>query len=85
MKDRMRKVYVDVTLKQDKHGNIIPLSVTWEDGRRYEIDRVLDVRRAASTKVGGAGIRFTVRILGRETYIFSDGERWFVEARDRDF
>lgn len=78
----MRKVYVDVTLKQDKYGAIMPLTVTWEDGRKYEIDRVLDVRRAASTKVGGAGVRFTVRILGKETYLFNDGERWFVEAKD---
>ena len=78
----MSKVYVDVTLKQDKYGTVVPLSVTWEDGRRYEIDRVIDVRRAASTKVGGTGLRFTVRILGRETYLFDDGERWFVEAKD---
>lgn len=78
----MRKVYVDVTLKQDKYGTIVPLTVTWEDGRKYEIDRVIDVRRAASTKVGGNGVRFTVRILGRETYLFDDGERWFVEAKD---
>ncbi len=78
----MRKVYVEVTLKQDKYGTVIPLSVTWEDGRRYEIDRVLDVRRAASTKVGGAGVRYTVRVLGKETYLFDDGERWFVEAKD---
>ncbi|MBP3445944.1 MAG: hypothetical protein J6K64_01565 [Clostridia bacterium] len=78
----MRKVYVDVTLKQDKYGTIVPLSVTWEDGTKYEIDRVLDVRRAAATKVGGTGVRFTVRILGRETYLFDDGERWFVEAKD---
>ena len=76
----MRKVYVDVTLKQDKYGTIIPLTVTWENGRCYEIDRVLDVRRAAATKVGGTGTRFTVRILGKVTYLFDDGERWFVEA-----
>lgn len=79
----MRKVYVDVTLKQDKYGTIVPLTVTWEDGRRFEVDRVLDVRRAAATRVGGAGIRYTVRILGKETYLFNDGERWFVEAKDR--
>lgn len=78
----MRKVYVDVTLKQDKYGTIVPLTVTWEDGKKYEIDRVIDVRRAASTKVGGNGVRFTVRILGKETYLFDDGERWFVEAKD---
>lgn len=77
----MRKVYVDVTLRQDKYGTIVPLSVTWEDGTKYEIDRVIDVRRAAATKVGGTGVRFTVRIMGRETYLFDDGERWFVEAK----
>ena len=77
----MRKVYVDVTLRQDKYGTRVPLFVTWEDGTRYEIDRVLDVRRAAATKVGGTGVRFTVRIMGRVTYLFDDGERWFVEAK----
>ena len=77
----MRKVYVDVTLRQDKYGTRVPLSVTWEDGTKYEIDRGLDVRRAAATKVGGTGVRFTVRIMGRVTYLFDDGERWFVEAK----
>ena len=30
---------------------------------------------------GGGGIRYTVRINGRETYLFQEGSRWFVEAR----
>jgi hypothetical protein len=77
----MKKVYVDVMLKQDKYGNTIPLSITWENGTTYEVDRILDVRKAASTKVGGCGTRYTVRILGKVTYIFNDGERWFVEAK----
>ncbi len=42
---------------------------------------LLDVRRAASTKAGGQGIRYTVRVLGRETYLFEEENRWFVEAR----
>ena len=37
--------------------------------------------RASSAKVGGGGIRYTVRINGRETYLFQEGSRWFVEAR----
>lgn len=80
----MRKVYVDVTLIQDKNGTTIPLSVTWEDGKKFEIDRVIDSRRAAATKVGGSGIRYTVRILGKETFLFSDDGRWFVEANGTD-
>ena len=46
------------------------------------MDRLLDVRRAASTKVGGQGMRYTCRVRGREVYLFEDEGRWFVEARD---
>ena len=76
-----RKVYVDVITKFDKDGTIMPLEVMWEDGRKYEIDRIIDVRPAASLKAGGNGIRYTCRILGQQTYIFLEENRWFVEAR----
>ena len=78
----MTRAYVDVTAKFDSCGNITPLEVEWEDGRKFEVDRVLDVRPAASLKVGGQGMRYTCRILGHETYLFFENkERWFVEAR----
>lgn len=76
-----RRTYVKVVVEYDADGNIRPLSVEWEDGRRFEVDRLLDVRRAAATKAGGQGMRYTVRIMGRETYLFEDEGRWFVEAR----
>ena len=46
----VRKVYVEVTARFDTEGDITPLSVTWEDGTVYEIDKVIDKRRAASLK-----------------------------------
>jgi len=76
-----RRVYVRVVAEFDEAGGVRPLSVAWEDGRRFEVDRVLDVRRAASTKAGGQGMRYTCRIMGRETYLFEDDGRWFVEAK----
>ena len=76
-----RRVYVKVVVEVSPEGRVRPLSVEWEDGRRFEVDRLLDVRRAASTKAGGQGMRYTVRILGRETYLFEDEGCWFVEAR----
>lgn len=76
-----RRVYVKVIVEYSPEGRIRPLAVEWEDGRRFEVDRLLDVRRAAATKAGGQGMRYTVRILGRETYLFEDEGRWFVEAR----
>lgn len=76
-----RKVFVEVTARFETDGNIVPLSVLWEDGVRYEIDRVLDVRRAPALRAGGMGIRYTVRICGRESYLFYEDPRWFVEAK----
>ena len=78
----MRRVYVKVVVQIDEAGGVRPLSVAWENGRTFEVDRLLDVRRAASTKVGGQGIRYTCRIRGHETYLFEDNGRWFVEARE---
>ena len=76
-----RKVYVEVTARFDVEGNITPLSVTWEDGTVYEIDRILDKRRAASLKAGGIGMRYTCRILGQQSYLYYEDPRWFVEGK----
>ena len=67
-------------------GTMMPAVLKWEDGQMYEIDRVLDVRRAAS-EAGSMGIRYTVRIMGQEkrlfyedTYSETGKPRWFVES-----
>ena len=75
------KVYVAVDARFGADGGLTPIAVTWEDGRRFAVDRVLDMRRAASLKAGGVGTRFTVRICGKETYLFLETGRWFVERR----
>ncbi len=75
-----RKVYVEVTARFDTDGRITPLSLTWEDGTVFEIDRVLDCRRAASLKAGGTGMRYTVRIGNQQSYLYYEDPRWFVEA-----
>ena len=77
-----RRAYVKVVAEFSPEGAVRPLSVEWEDGRRFDVDKLLDVRRAAATKAGGQGMRYTVRISGRETYLFDDNGRWFVEARE---
>jgi len=51
----------------------------------YKIDKVLDIRQAASLKAGGAGIRYKIRVRDRETYLFLEenktGDRWFMERK----
>lgn len=49
------KVYVDVTAEFSKEGVLTPKSFRWTDGSVYEIQRVKDIRRAASLKAGGVG------------------------------
>lgn len=72
------KQYVSVTAKFDSDGNILPLSIHWDDGRSFDIDRITDIRYAASLKIGGAGIRYTCRIKQNEKYLFLEDNRWFV-------
>ncbi len=77
-----RKVFVRVLAEFDENGKLLPRSLTWEDGRQYIIDRVLDVCPGVSLKVGGSGIRYTCRILGRQVFLFQDENRWYMEGRD---
>lgn len=60
-------------------GNVVPNAIIWEDGRIFEIDKILDKRRAASLKGGGTGIRYTIRINGQDRFLFLDNYTWFVE------
>ncbi len=74
------KKYVAVECRFDEAGQMRPLAVLWDDGRRFPVERVLDVRRAASLKAGGTGIRYQCEILGHETYLYFEDPRWFVDA-----
>ena len=69
-----RRVDVGVTLKVSPEGNVRPLTITFENGKTYTIDRLKERKRAAATKVGGTGIRYTVVIQNRETYLFTESE-----------
>ena len=78
-----RKVYVDVTAKFTKEGQLKPVNIIWRDGHIYEIQRITDVCRAASLKAGGVGMRYTCVIDGRQTYLFyEDNNMWFVEGKE---
>ena len=77
----MSKVFVEVIAKFTKDGAKIPLTVKWEDGRSFDIDRVTDIRRAASLKAGGQGVRYQCRISGKETYLWLEEDKWFVEGK----
>ena len=74
----MRK-NICVIAKMRETGTIIPLSIIWDDGRVFEIDKVTDIRKKASTKGGGKGLRYTCKIQNKERYLWLDDYYWFVE------
>lgn len=77
-----RKIYVEVRARHLPDGTCRPESIKFEDNQTYEIDRVRQCCRAASTKVGGTGLRYTVVILGKETFLFDEENgKWFVEGK----
>ena len=84
------KVYVQVKVDFREDGVMLPRRIVWEDGREYEIDRVTDIRQAAAMRAGGQGDRYTVRIGGKQSYLFFERSpnqtgncigRWFVERK----
>lgn len=90
MAENNLKVYVQVKVDFREDGIMLPRKITWEDGREYEIDRVVDIRQAAAMRAGGQGDRYTIKIGGKQSYLFFERSpnqtgncigRWFVERR----
>ena len=73
----MSKIFVKVNADHSPDGVITPISLTWTDGRVFEIDKIKDVRMAPSLK--GGVLRYTCRIFNKEFYLFCDEGKWFVE------
>ena len=78
------RTYVPVIVRFDEEGKLRPLLIEFTDGRKFIVDKVLDVRRAACESAGGVGMRYTVRIAGQESYLWLEKGRWFVAAKQND-
>ena len=74
-------VYVDVVAEFRKDGQLVPIFFTWEDGRKYSIDRILKIERCASRKAGGVGMMYTCMIQGQESHLFYEVDKWFMERK----
>lgn len=75
------KRYVPVVVRFDTEGKLRPLEIEFDEERKFPVDRVLDVCRAACQSVGGVGVRYTVRVQGQERYLWLEKGRWFVIAK----
>ena len=84
------KVYVAVQADFAEDGTLLPRVITWEDGEKFAIDKIIDIRQAAAMKAGGQGDRYTIKVRGSQSYLFFERStnltgtnigRWFVERR----
>jgi hypothetical protein len=82
------RAYVRVGAEFTEDGIMLPRYLIWEDGQKYEIDRVKYIGQAASLKAGGQGDCYTIMIQGQERKLFFERSpslsgmvvgKWFVE------
>ncbi len=75
------KIEVEVVVRFLKNGGMRPLFLVWENGTRYEIDRVKYIERARAHVSSVLPVRYTCLMGGREKYLYfeREEERWFVE------
>lgn len=74
-----KKIELDIIVEHKKDGRAVPKMILWDDGRKFSIDRVLDVRQAAALRCGGIGTRYICKICGKEVAIFDEEGKWFIE------
>lgn len=77
----MRKVFVNVIVNYNKEGLLMPDSFIWENGEKYDIDKVIDYKKAPSLAVGGQGIKYKCRVRNKEISLFLEEDKWFIEGK----
>lgn len=84
------KVYVNVRVDFNSDGRMMPRRITWENGEKYAVDRVVDIKPAPALRSGGQGDRYTIIVNGIQSYIWFERSaditganlgKWFVERR----
>lgn len=74
----MKKTFVNVVSHLREDGAVVPKSITWRDGRKWNIDRV--VHTCASYNGEFEGIRYTIIIGSAEKYLYRLGSTWYVDS-----
>lgn len=76
----MKKMFVCVLAETYVDGSVYPKKIIWEDGRTWDITRVIHVSEPAENEY--EGIRYLVKIGSAEKYIYRIGTQWYVEPNE---
>ena len=86
---RMERVYVKVCSEFDATGFMHPRTITWEDGRIFQIETVKDFRPAGMQHDSPFSDCYTIVVRGKTKYLYfekmnprqtSTVGRWYVEC-----
>ena len=70
MTENSRRIYVTVDVEFREDGQMLPRTIAPGDGKRYKVDRVLDIRSEGTLKESGQGDRYTVQVKGQQSYLY---------------
>ena len=76
----MGKVYVSVESITYADGSIVPLKIFWNDGRTWDIKRVIHMAEPVNDEF--EGIRYTILIGSAVKNIYRLGSSWYVYTID---
>ena len=82
MRTSRRKQYVEVLATHYIDGTVRPRTIIFADGSTFEIEDVKGAVRAKTARAGEVALRYHVVIHGKETYLYCDSGRYFVEMKE---
>lgn len=81
MPEQRIKKYVEVIADFQPDGTLMPQTVIWDTGQRFDITNISEVMPRKYSKTGGVGVRYTCQIGRASTYLYYEVDKWFVEAK----
>ena len=78
------KHYFTMIIRVDTDGNIKPVAIEWDDGRKFSIDKVISIMNAPPVHVGAIPTqKYDVIVEGRHKILYRErtSGRWFVERQ----
>lgn len=78
--NRYVKHYVSVLVLHRVDGCLVPVSILWDDGRRFDVELLRDGTQKRCEKTPGYALAFHVAIKGKPRYLYKDAAGWFVET-----
>ncbi len=84
MDTQCRKAYVSVNVDVDEEATMHLRFIRWINSLIFHIDQILYKCRVSSKKFGDNGIRYTIMTKGRESFLFHEGDGWFVETKAKE-